>query len=68
MTQNKIEMLNDIYLNALSSSSDSAFLRQSLFEEDYLLRSKAFFVAERHIDDVVLEGIFAILEEEEREW
>ena len=68
MTQNKIEMLNDIYLNALSSSSDSAFLRQCLFEEDYLLRSKAFFVAERHIDDVVLEGIFAILEEEEREW
>lgn len=68
MTQSKIEMLNDIYLNALSSSSDSAFLRQCLFEEDYLLRSKAFFVAERHIDDAVLEGIFAILEDDEREW
>lgn len=68
MIQSKIETLNDIYLNALSSSSDSAFLRQCLFEEDYLLRSKAFFVAERHLDDVVLEGIFDILREDEREW
>lgn len=68
MTQNKIDQLNDIYMNALSSESDSAFLRQCLFDEDYLLRSKAFYVAERHADDLVMDGIYEILRKEEREW
>lgn len=61
--------LNEIYAHALSSPSDSAFLHQCLFDEDYLLRSKAFYVAERYADDVVLRGIYQILaEEDEREW
>lgn len=60
--------LNEIYANALSSPSDSAFLHQCLFDEDYLLRSKAFYVAERYADEVVLLGIYQILAEDEREW
>ncbi|MBQ6809969.1 MAG: HEAT repeat domain-containing protein [Firmicutes bacterium] len=69
MTLNeKEERLNDIYLNALSASSDSAFLHQCLFDEDYLLRSKAFYVAERYVDDIVLQGIYDTLDKEDREW
>ena len=68
MTLNeKEERLNDIYLNALSASSDSAFLHQCLFDEDYLLRSKAFYVAERYADDIVLQGIYDTLDKEDRE-
>ena len=60
--------LNDIYLNALSAPSDSAFLHQCLFAEDYLLRSKAFYVAERYADDTVMAGIYDVLRNEDREW
>lgn len=69
MTPNEKETrLNDIYINALSAPSDSAFLHQCLFEKDYLLRSKAFYVAERYVDETVLEGIYAVLQNDEREW
>lgn len=69
MTLNEKETrLNDIYLNALSAPSDSVFLHQCLFDEDYLLRSKAFYVAERYVDDVVLQGIYDTLKREDREW
>lgn len=67
-SEEKVDQLNDIYLNALSASSDSAFLHQCLFDEDYLIRSKAFYVAERYADDAVFRGIYAILQNEEREW
>lgn len=67
-SEEKEHRLNEIYANALSAPADSALLHQCLFDEDYMLRSKAFYVAERHVDDVVLDAVYRILEEEEREW
>lgn len=69
MTLNEKEIrLNEIYMNALSAPSDSAFLHQCLFDADYLLRSKAFYVAERYVDDTVLQGIYNTIQNEDREW
>lgn len=67
-TEEKINRLNDIYMNALSTEADSAFLRQALFEDDYCLRSKAFYVAERCCDDEVRNAVFEVLLNDEREW
>ncbi len=67
-SEQKVCRLNDIYLHALSDESDSAFLHQMLFDKDYRIRSKAFYVAEVHCDDKVREALFEILCHEEREW
>lgn len=66
--EEKEQKLNEIYSNALSLPSDGVFLHQCLFDTDYLLRSKAFYVAERYADDAVFEAVYKILETEEREW
>lgn len=64
----KKDRLNRIYCHALSAKGDSAFLRDCLYDQDYLIRSKAFCVAEDHFDETVLSGIYDILRNDEREW
>lgn len=64
----KLDRLNQIYSHALSAKGDSAFLHDCLYDKDYLVRSKAFYVAEGYCDEVVWQGIYDILRNEEREW
>ena len=66
--EGKIDRLNDLYLNALSDASDSAFLCRMLGDENYIVRSKAFYTAEKYCDEKVKEAVFEILLHDEREW
>ncbi|MGM9568163.1 MAG: HEAT repeat domain-containing protein [Clostridia bacterium] len=66
--EEKIHRLNDLYLNALSDASDSAFLCRMLEDEDYIVRSKAFYAAEKYCDETVKEAVLEILLHGEREW
>lgn len=67
-SEEKIHRLNDLYLNALSDTSDSAFLCRMLEDEDYKVRSKAFYTAEKYGDETVKEAVWKILLHGEREW
>lgn len=66
--EGKIDRLNDLYLNALSDASDSAFLCKMLVDENYIVRSKAFYAAEKYCDEKTRQTLFGILLDDDREW
>ncbi len=65
----KINRLTEIYLSQSGSAEAVAFLREALFDEDYLVRSRSFALLERLWFPELRETLLSIVKgEEPREW
>lgn len=64
----KLEKLNQIAEDAAAAGDAVAFLRAVLYDEDYLVRSKAFLLTERCFGRALEPELRDILAHGEREW
>ena len=64
----KLEKLNQIAEDAAAAGDAVAFLRVALYDEDYLVRSKAFLLTERCFGRELVPELRDILAHGEREW
>lgn len=64
----KLAKLNEIGKNAAAEKNAVAFLQTALYDPDYLVRAKAFLLAERCYSPALLPAFYDILAKEEREW
>ncbi len=66
--EEKIAKLNEMGEGAATGEDAAAFLQSALYDEDALVRAKAFLLAERCYDPLLLPLLYDILAQEEREW
>jgi hypothetical protein len=64
----KLAKLNEIGESAAAEKEAVAFLQSALNDADYIVRAKAFLLAERCYRPLFLTILFDILAKEEREW
>lgn len=66
-SEEKIAALNQM-ATATPNKEAADFLQKALYDDDALIRAKAFLAAERCYDPELLPTLYGILAQEEREW
>ncbi len=66
--EENIAKLNEMGEGAATKEDAAAFLQSALWDEDPLVRAKAFLLAERCYDPSLLPLLYDVLTREEREW